>query len=103
MKIILTKTFTVTTDVILIRREDSTHVAGTAGVIPKAVAVSKIIIEPVSASDTLMVRGINEASDWVTLRAGAGFESDGFRPDDILFGYIKSAGSVAVNMYVAGV
>jgi hypothetical protein len=102
MKLILTQNITVTATPILIRREDSNHPAGD-GIIPADVAVRKIVIEPVSASDTLIVRGINEASEWVSLRAGAGFEIDSIVGDDIIFGYVKSGGSVSCNLYGSGV
>jgi hypothetical protein len=102
MKFVFSKNITVTTDPILFRREDSTHPVGD-GVIPADVTVKKIVIEPVSASDVLIVRGINEASDWVTLRAGAGFSIDSIAGDDIIFGYVKSGGSVSCNIYVGGV
>lgn len=100
MKLIFTQNFNVTTDALLIRREDSTHTAGD-GIIPTDVVAKAIVIEPVSSGDTLQIRGIDEASEWITLRAGAGFEIDSIG-DDIIFGYVKSGGTVSCNLYVKG-
>jgi hypothetical protein len=101
MKLIYTATFNVTTAAMLIKRQNTGESIGN-GIMPNDIKITAITVEPVSASDTLQIRGIDHNSEWLTLRAGSGFTLERFFADDILFLYLKSSGTVATNLFVEG-
>lgn len=99
MKLMFTDTFEVDTTGVLIHK----GAGGSSGEIPEEISVRAISLEPASVSDALKVKGINEGSAWIALRAGSGFILERLVSDDRRYCYIAaSSGSINVNLYVEG-
>lgn|GEM_PF-5195527 len=99
MKLIYTDNFTLTTSGVLIRRGSTPG----NGVIPNDLHITSIVIQLVTSTDTIEVKGVDSRSSWIVQDAGAGYSLERIMNDDRLFVYVRAySGTVEVNLHCEG-
>jgi len=99
MKLIYTDNFTLDTDGVLIQRGATSG----NGTIPNNLLITSIVIELVTSTDVIDVKGTYEDSSWITQRTGSGYSLERIQNDDRLFMAVRAnSGTVEVNLHCEG-